>query len=71
MAARQISRDDRIANVKNPLLGGLSVATFLRRHWQKKPLLVREAIAEFDGIIDLRAMIELACRDDCESRLLL
>ncbi len=71
MAARQISRDDRIANVKNPLLGGLPVSTFLRRHWQKKPLLVREAIPEFDGIIDLRAMIELACREDCESRLLL
>jgi hypothetical protein len=26
-----------------PLLGGLSPAVFMRRHWQKKPLLVRQA----------------------------
>jgi 50S ribosomal protein L16 3-hydroxylase len=26
-----------------PLLGGLSPAQFMRRHWQKKPLLVRQA----------------------------
>jgi 50S ribosomal protein L16 3-hydroxylase len=71
MAARQISRDDRIANVKNPLFGGLSTSSFLRRHWQKNPLLVREAIPGFKGVVDFRAMIELAGRDDCESRLLL
>ena len=27
-----------------PLLGGLSPQTFMRLHWQKKPLLVRQAI---------------------------
>ena len=27
-----------------PLLGGLSAAAFMRRHWQKKPLLVRAAM---------------------------
>ena len=26
-----------------PLLGGLSPAAFMLRHWQKKPLLVRQA----------------------------
>ncbi|MEY3273251.1 MAG: hypothetical protein RLZZ341_2152, partial [Pseudomonadota bacterium] len=26
-----------------PLLGWLSPATFMRRHWQRKPLLVRQA----------------------------
>ena len=26
------------------LLGGLSASQFMRRHWQKKPLLVRQAI---------------------------
>ncbi|MBC8006695.1 MAG: cupin domain-containing protein [Prolixibacteraceae bacterium] len=51
------------------LLGGLSASTFLRRHWQKQPLLVRGAIPAFNGILDLGDMIELACRDDCESRL--
>ncbi|HRZ63251.1 MAG TPA: cupin domain-containing protein, partial [Rubrivivax sp.] len=27
-----------------PLLGGLTPAQFMRRHWQKKPLLVRQAL---------------------------
>ena len=29
------------------LLGGLTPAQFMRRHWQKKPLLVRQAIPQF------------------------
>ena len=71
MAPRQFTGNDRIAVVKIPLLGGLSASSFLRRHWQKNPLLVREAIPGFEGVVDFRAMIELAGRDDCESRLLL
>ncbi len=71
MPARQITDNDRIPFVKNPLLGGLSASTFLRRHWQKIPLLVREAIPGFEGVVDFRTMVELAGRDDCESRLLL
>jgi hypothetical protein len=27
-----------------PLLGGLSPQAFMRRHWQKKPLLIRQAV---------------------------
>jgi 50S ribosomal protein L16 3-hydroxylase len=69
--ARQLTDNDRIPIVKIPLLGGLSASSFLRRHWQKNPLLVREAIPGFEGVIDFRTMIELAGRDDCESRLLL
>jgi 50S ribosomal protein L16 3-hydroxylase len=30
-------------DLPTPLLGGLSPAQFMRRHWQKKPLLVRQA----------------------------
>ena len=55
--------------VKKRLLGGLSAPAFLRRHWQKQPLLVRGALPGFDGILDFDGMIELAGRDDCESRL--
>jgi 50S ribosomal protein L16 3-hydroxylase len=51
------------------LLGGLSASTFLRRHWQKQPLLVRGALPGFTGVLDFGGMIELACREDCESRL--
>ena len=71
MPARQFSDSDRIPVVKIPLLGELSASSFMRRHWQKNPLLVREAIPGFEGVVDFRALVELAGRDDCESRLLL
>ncbi|HKB83338.1 MAG TPA: cupin domain-containing protein [Burkholderiales bacterium] len=51
------------------LLGGLTASAFLRRHWQKQPLLVRGAIPGFEGMVDFGGMVDLACRDDCESRL--
>ena len=52
-----------------PLLGGLSPATFMRRHWQKKPLLVRGALADPLPGFDRRRLFALAARDDVESRL--
>lgn len=55
----------------NPLLGGLDAREFLRTHWQKLPLLVRGAIPGFAGLLDFDAMVMLACRDDCESRLVM
>jgi len=51
------------------LLGGLSPAAFLRRHWQKEARLVRGAVPGFAGLFDRRALVALACRDDVESRL--
>jgi 50S ribosomal protein L16 3-hydroxylase len=65
------ARGDKMARVNKRIPGGLSASTFLRRHWQKQPLLVRGAMPGFDGILDFAAMTELACRDDCESRLVL
>lgn len=53
-----------------PLLGGLSAAQFMRRHWQKKPLVVRQAFAAFDPPVDRDALFALAARDDVESRLI-
>ena len=50
-------------------LGGLSPKEFLRRHWQKRPLLVRRALPGFHGVIPKRALFALAARDDVESRL--
>ncbi|MFE8645748.1 JmjC domain-containing protein [Sphingomonas sp. NCPPB 2930] len=53
------------------LLGGLSADTFMRRHWQKKPLLVRGAIASPGDLLPARAdLLALAARDDVESRLI-
>ena len=51
--------------------GGLSAATFLRRHWHKAPLLVRGAFPGFAGPFSARALFTLAARDDVESRLVL
>ena len=52
-----------------PLLGGLSAATFMRRHWQKKPLLVRQGLAGVVPPLTRAALFDLAARDDVESRL--
>ena len=50
-------------------LGGLSTKEFLRRHWQKRPLLVRRALPAFRGVIAKRALFSLASRSDVESHL--
>ena len=51
------------------LLGGLSAAEFMRRHWQKKPLLVRAACPDALPEVDRSRLFALAARDDVESRL--
>ncbi|RZL68438.1 MAG: cupin domain-containing protein [Variovorax sp.] len=53
-----------------PLLGGLSAAQFMRRHWQKKPLVVRQAITGFRPPVDRDALFALAGQEDVESRLI-
>lgn len=56
-------------NTKLPLLGGLTVNEFLRDYWQKKPLLVRNAIPGFKGLLDPQQLIGLACLEDVQARL--
>ena len=51
------------------LLGGLSPAQFMRRHWQKKPLLVRQAWPGVQPPLGRAALFDLAAQDDVESRL--
>lgn len=53
----------------SPLLGGLSPQTFMRRHWQKKPLLIRQAVPGGVDLIGRRQLFELAGFDEVESRL--
>ncbi|MGE0875005.1 MAG: cupin domain-containing protein [Burkholderiales bacterium] len=50
------------------LLGGLSPRAFLRRHWQKRPLLVRGAIPGGLEAASRAALEALAARDSVESR---
>jgi 50S ribosomal protein L16 3-hydroxylase len=52
------------------LLGGLSPSQFMRRHWQKKPLLVRQAVPGFESPIKLADLKALATQNDVESRLI-
>ncbi len=58
-------------NITQPLalLGALSPQQFMHRHWQKKPLLVRQAIPGFAALLDRAALFALAGSDDVESRL--
>ncbi len=51
------------------LLGGMSPEEFLSEYWQKKPLLVRQALPGFGSWLGRDGLSELACRDDAESRL--
>jgi 50S ribosomal protein L16 3-hydroxylase len=53
----------------SPLLGGLSPQLFMRRHWQKKPLLVRQAVPGGIALIERQRLFELAGHDEVESRL--
>jgi len=56
-------------NAATPLLGGLSPAAFMRRHWQKKPLLVRQAWPGVVAPLPRPALFEMAGQDGVESRL--
>jgi 50S ribosomal protein L16 3-hydroxylase len=53
---------------KTPWLGGMSPAGFMRRHWHKKPLLVRGAFEGIAPVLSRTQLFELASRDEVESR---
>jgi 50S ribosomal protein L16 3-hydroxylase len=53
----------------SPLLGGLAPSLFMRRHWHKKPLLVRQAVPAIAPLLTRTDLFALAAREDVESRL--
>ena len=55
--------------MKNTLLGGLTPQRFLRDYWQKKPLLIRQAVPGFAGLLDPKQLMALACDEDAQARL--
>ncbi len=55
--------------MEDSIPGGLSPQQFLRRYWQKRPLLVRRALAGVAAGASPAALAALAARDDVESRL--
>jgi 50S ribosomal protein L16 3-hydroxylase len=54
---------------KLPRLGGVSPRQFVRRHWQKSPCLIRQAMPGVVPPIGRVELFALAGRDDVESRL--
>jgi len=60
-------------NINEPLqlLGGLTPKTFMQRHWQKKPLVIRQAIPGFQPPLDRTDLVELAADEEVQSRLVI
>ncbi|MDR5854852.1 cupin domain-containing protein [Caballeronia sp. LZ062] len=53
-----------------PLLGNRTPRQFMRRYWQKKPLLIRQAIPGIAAPVPRDELFELADLDDVEARLI-
>ena len=51
------------------LLGGLTTKQFLSQFWQRRPLLIRNAISNFKGVVQAPELFALAARSDIESRI--
>ena len=60
-------------NINEPLqlLGGLTPKTFMQRHWQKKPLVIRQAIPGFQPPLDRADLVDLAAQEEVQSRLVI
>ncbi|SEL57353.1 50S ribosomal protein L16 3-hydroxylase [Atopomonas hussainii] len=58
-------------NIPLALLGGLTADEFLRNYWQQKPLLVRNAIEDFESPLSPDELAGLALEEEVESRLIL
>ena len=54
-----------------PVLGDISAEEFLADYWQKKPLLIRNAIPNFEPPIDGDELAGIALEQDVESRLVI
>jgi 50S ribosomal protein L16 3-hydroxylase len=57
-------------NVPTPLLANLTPSQFMRRHWQKKPLLIRQAIPNIAPPLSRDELFELADSDDAQARVI-
>ncbi|WP_261523728.1 cupin domain-containing protein [Burkholderia multivorans] len=57
-------------DLPTPLLGGLTPPQFMRRYWQKKPLLIRQAMPGVKPPVTRDALFDLAADYDAESRLI-
>jgi 50S ribosomal protein L16 3-hydroxylase len=58
------------SNLPLQLLGNITPAEFMSKYWQKKPLLIRGAIAGFKPFLSRDELFAMAEREDVESRLI-
>jgi len=59
------------ASPTSTLLGNRSPAEFLDTYWQKNPLVVRDALPDFESPLSPNELAGLACEEGVESRLIL
>ena len=57
-------------NTALPLLGGLTPEQFMKRHWQKKPLLIRQAVPNMTPLIERAELLNMLESEEVESRLI-
>jgi len=57
-------------DLPTPLLANLTPSEFMRRYWQKKPLLVRQAVPDIAPPLARDELFALAASDDAEARLI-
>lgn len=55
---------------KTHILGKISVDTFLKKYWQKKPILIRDAIKNFKSPINEKDLFEIIQNEGVISRLI-
>ena len=53
------------------ILGNITTEEFLRDYWQKKPLVIRGAFADFEMPFDAGELAGLALETDCPARIIL
>ena len=51
------------------LLGGITPQQFMQRYWQKKPLLIRQAVPGFKPLLSRTQLMAMASQDGVESRM--
>lgn len=51
-------------------IGELSVDEFMRRHWQRAPLLARAALPDFKSPLSPDALLDMASQDEVQARLI-
>ena len=53
------------------ILGGMTAQTFLNEYWQKKPLLIRAGLSDFEVPLEADELAGMAMEEEVESRLVI